>query len=79
MAVKSTKNHDTLTLTLDNGDLTKFEDAFKKWSFKDHQSFLRFAVSIFLLNEGNSFSIKMDNNQTDVVPVKDLLKNHEGE
>lgn len=77
MAVKARKEGDKLILELDNGDITRLEEAIKKCSFKDEQSFLRFAVSLFIVNEGNSFFIKQDGQQTEVIPSKELLKSSE--
>lgn len=77
MSVKSTFNNEKseLTLILDNGDLKKLNDVMKKYSFKDYQSFIRFAVSLLLLNENEnkSVSIKMNGISTDVVPSDDLI------
>ena len=70
---KKNKLYTKLYLELDHGDLDKLDQAMDKWSFKDYQSFLRFAVSLFILNESKSFSIKIDGFKTDVVPVEDLL------
>jgi uncharacterized ferredoxin-like protein len=74
MAVKSKEEKDRLILELDNGDMSKFNEVMEKWAFKDHQSFLRFAMSIFLLSEDNVISIKSDGIKQDFAPVHDLLK-----
>jgi hypothetical protein len=74
MSVKTIREPNKLILELDNGDLSKFDEALKKWSFKDEQSMLRFLVSLLLLNENKFFSIKKYGTQTDVVPIPDLLK-----
>jgi hypothetical protein len=77
MAVKSKQEGEKLILEIDNGDLTKLDDALQKWNFKDYQSLLRFSVSMLILNEDRSFSIKRNGEQKSVVPASDLLK--EGE
>jgi hypothetical protein len=46
----------------------------KKWSFKDYQSLVRFFVSIGLLTEERSITIKMDGFQKEIKPAIDLLK-----
>lgn len=74
MPVKSKEESDKLILEIDNGDLSKLKDVMDKWSFKDYQSFMRFAVSIFLLSDDNSISIKADGIRQDFAPVSDLLK-----
>jgi hypothetical protein len=73
MAIKDTKEGEILTLKIDNGDLKKFDEILKKWKFKDYQSFLRFAASLFILNEDHSISIKMNGQLTEIQPVADLL------
>jgi hypothetical protein len=81
MAVKSSKSGDKLILELDNGDVIKLEDVMKKWAFKDHQSLIRFVVSMLILNENNSFSLRIDGRQQEIVPSADFLKDggaHDG-
>ncbi len=73
MAIKGTKVGEILTLNIDNGDLKKFDEILRKWKFKDYQSFLRFAASLFILSEDQSVSIKMNGQQTEIQPVADLL------
>jgi hypothetical protein len=74
MAVKGKNEGQKLILEIDNGDLTKLEDVIKKWSFKDYQSFFRFAISLLILNEEKSVSIKVDGTQQTFAPASDLLK-----
>jgi len=74
MAVKSKKVNEKLELEIDNGDLTKLDEAMTKWAFKDYESLLRFSISLLILNEDKSFSIKMDGTQSDVVPAPDSIK-----
>ncbi|HDV5783367.1 TPA: hypothetical protein RJD83_000279 [Legionella pneumophila] len=74
MAVKSQEKEDKLILEIDNGDLSKLNDVMEKWGFKDYQSFMRFAVSILLLNEEKSVGIKLDGLKQDIAPASDLLK-----
>jgi hypothetical protein len=74
MAVKSKKDGSKLILELDNGDISKLEEAMEKWNFKDHQSLIRFMVSMLILNEGKSFSLRIDGRQQDIIPSADLLK-----
>ena len=74
MAVKSTKNGEKLILELDNGDVVKLEEVMNKWGFKDHQSLIRFVVSMLILNEDNSFSLRIDGRQQNVIPSADFLK-----
>ena len=74
MAVKSTiKIPGNLILEIDNGDLTKLNEVIEKWAFKDYQSFMRFAVSVFLLNEEKSIGIKLDGIKKEVTPSSDLI------
>lgn len=77
MSVKSFVNKDHLTLILDNGDYTEFIKALEKWNFKDHQSLLRFAISLLALNENNYFPLKVDGIARDVVPASHLIKDSE--
>lgn len=82
MAVKiintTNDNNSTLKLEIDNGDLTKLNEAITKWKFKDYQSFMRFAVSIMLLNEDPSFSIKLNGIQQDIIPASTSLIEENG-
>lgn len=74
MAVKDKKESNKLILEIDNGDLSKLDEVMEKWSFKDYQSFMRFVVSILLLNEEKSVGIKLDGLKQDITPSSDLLK-----
>ncbi len=74
MAVKGRVEGQKLLLEVDNGDFTKLEEVMKKWAFKDYQSFLRFAISLLILNEEKSVSIKVDGKQQTFAPASDLLK-----
>jgi hypothetical protein len=74
MSVQSKKENDKLILELDNGDLREFDKVMEKWSFKDHQSLVRFALSLLVLNENKSFPIKVDNQDRDIIPAPHLLK-----
>ena len=61
-------------LELDNGDLAKFKDVMEKWCFADHQSLMRFAISILFLAENKHVSIKLDGVEQTLIPSKDLLR-----
>ena len=73
MAIKSTKLADKLALEIDNGDMTNIEKVMAKYSFKDYQSCIRFALSILLLNEDKHVSIKMDGQQQEIIPASDFV------
>jgi hypothetical protein len=74
MPIRDKEENSILQLTIDNGDLTKLKEALEKWSFKDYQSLLRFSISVLLLNEGQSISIKTKGFSREVKPAPDLLK-----
>ena len=74
MSVQSKRENDKLILELDNGDLREFDKVMEKWSFKDHQSLVRFAISLLVLNENKSFSVKIDNQSQDIIPAAHLIK-----
>lgn len=75
MAVRDTKNPDnTLTLHIDNGDLSKLDEVLRKWSFKDYQSLFRFAISVLILTDDKAISIKMNGLEKSITPARDLLK-----
>lgn len=75
MSVKvKEESSNKLVLEFDNGDLNKMKDVIEKWGFKDHQSYLRFAVSVFLLNEARYIGIVENGIENHVAPIKDLLK-----
>ena len=74
MAIKDLiQEDDKLHLVIDNGDLLKLDEALSKWAFKDYQSLMRFSVSLLLLAEDKSISIKMNGIQTEIQPASDLL------
>jgi hypothetical protein len=74
MAIRDTIEEDNkLHLIIDNGDVDKLDQVLNKWSFKDYQSLMRFSVSILLLAEDKSISIKMNGMQTKIQPAPDLL------
>jgi hypothetical protein len=73
MAIRDTLQEEKLHLIIDNGDLVKLDQALAKWSFKDYQSLIRFSVSLLLLTEDKSISIKMKGAQTEIQPAADLL------
>lgn len=77
MAVKDQKTNNKLILEIDNGDLEKLDKALNKWNFKDYQSLLRFAVSVFILSDNNSISMQMDGVQQTITPAPDFLKSDE--
>ena len=74
MAVISSEKDNRLTLEIDNGDYQEFIKVMKKWSFKDHQSLMRFAVSLLVLNENNFFAVKIKDEDRFIVPAEDLLE-----
>ena len=74
MAIRDIIEEDNkLHLIIDNGDVDKLDQALSKWSFKDYQSLMRFSVSILLLAEDKSISIKMSGMQTKIQPAPELL------
>ncbi len=73
MAVTSKDGENKLNLEIDNGDYKEFMNAMKKWDFKDHQSLMRFAISLLVLNENKFFPIKVKNEERYIVPAADLL------
>ncbi len=75
MAIRDTiQDDEKLHLIIDNGDLDKLDQALDKWSFKDYQSLIRFSVSLLLLTEDKSISIKMKGSQTEIRPAQELIK-----
>jgi hypothetical protein len=74
MAVIPTQTDNKLTLSIDNGDLTKMEEVLEKWGFKDIQSFWRFSVSILLETEDKALWIKAKGEAVAVAPAKHSLK-----
>jgi hypothetical protein len=63
-----------LLLELDGGDLSKLNQVIDKWQFKDYQSFIRFAVSVFLLSDGKSIVINNDGINRQLAPALELLR-----
>lgn len=74
MAIRSKQEADKLVLEIDNGDQDKLGQCMEKWSFKDHQSLLRFAMSILLVTEERSLWIKTEGRQQAIAPAKEYLK-----
>lgn len=74
MAIKSRHDGEKLILEIDNGDLEKLEQCMNIYSFKDHQSFLRFAMSIMIVTEDKSLWIKSDGKAQQIAPAKEYVK-----
>lgn len=74
MAIKSITEPNKITLEIDNGDKEKLTLCMDKWSFKDHQSMLRFAISILLVTEEKNLWIKTDGKVQSITPAKEYLK-----
>jgi hypothetical protein len=74
MSVTATKHSDKLILEIDNGDLTKMEEALRRWNFKDEQAFLRFTVSILLVTEEKKLWIQENGNPIPIAPAKHSIK-----
>lgn len=74
MPIKSKKENSTLTLEIDNGDLEKLEKCMETWQFKDYQSMLRFAISVFLVTEDKCLWMKSDGQPQKIAPAKEFLK-----
>lgn len=73
MAIKSKTEGGKLILEVDNGDLEKLNQCMSSWKFKDHQSMLRFAMSLFLVSEDKNLWIKSEGKIQQIVPAKDYL------
>jgi len=74
MAVKSKREGGKLFLEIDNGDLTKMDEALQKWDLKDEQAFWRFSVSVLLEAEDKSLWIKSDGDLIPIAPAKHSIK-----
>lgn len=74
MAIKSTTEPNKITLEIDNGDKDKLTQCMDKWLFKDHQSMVRFAISILLVTEDKNLWIKTDGKVQPITPAKEYLK-----
>lgn len=73
MAVKSKSDKETLCLSIDHDDYSKFKIAMDKWNIKDIQSYWRFCLSFMLETENNRLWIEENNLQTEIKPAKHLL------
>ena len=74
MAVISNEEENIIKLEINNGDYKEFKNAMKKWSFRDNQSLIRFAISLLVLNENKFFPIKVRDEDRYIVPAADLLE-----
>ena len=75
MAIKPDRSEEgKLSLSFDNGDKVKFDEVLKEWNFKDEQSLIRFAMSIFLLSNKKSLIIHSEEGQKEITPADDYLK-----
>ena len=59
MSIKSKTEKKKIILEIDNGDLEKLTQCMANWKFKDHQSFLRFAMSLLIVTEDKSLWINV--------------------
>lgn len=77
MAIKRTPEQSeagSLKLIFDNGDLQVLNLVKEKWSFRDDESALRFALAILLKAENKSISIKDESGgDISVKPSDELL------
>ena len=73
MSIKSKTEKKKIILEIDNGDLEKLTQCMANWKFKDHQSFLRFAMSLLIVTEDKSLWIKSDGKTQQIAPAKEYL------
>lgn len=74
MSVIATRDNQGLTLCIDNGDLTKMDEAIQRWKFKDEQAFLRFCVSALLSSEDTKIGIIEKGALIPIIPASHSLK-----
>lgn len=79
MSVKSSRTDKMLTLELDNGDYREFDNVIKKWNFIDEEAFIRFAISMFGLNESLYFQIVMKGKDEPIKPAPHLINKIDSE
>lgn len=73
MAIKSKIEKKKIILEIDNGDVEKLNQCMANWKFKDHQSFLRFAMSQLIVTEDKSLWIKSEGKMQQIAPAKEYL------
>jgi len=73
MSIKSKIDKKKLILEIDNGDLEKLNQCMANWKFKDHQSFLRFAMSQLIVTEDKSLWIKSGGKMQQIAPAAEYL------
>lgn len=74
MPVQGKQQDQKLILEIDGKELAVLEEVMGKFSFKDCQSLIRFALSMLVLNETKVFSITIEGFPRDITPAAHLLK-----
>ena len=74
MAIKFTKGQDSITLSIDNGDLKALNIAEEKWNFKDKESLFKFMMAILIKSDPGQILIKEDSEEVSLSPADSLLK-----
>lgn len=69
-------NSDQMSIRFSNGERKALEEVINKWGFKDEESFLRFALAVFVKSNDRSVSIKDESGkETSLCPADSLLIN----
>jgi hypothetical protein len=63
-----------MKIEIDNGDLGAFDDAIKKWTFKNEESMLRFTFAVLLSSDNNKLYVDEAGKKKVLEPVDNLLK-----
>ncbi len=73
MPIKSIEEEGKLTLEIDGREYTYLKEAMKKWSFKDPEGMMRFAITLLWLNENKHFTVNIDGFNQDIQPLPTYL------
>lgn len=68
------RNPDSEYFEFFNGDLKALKDVTKKYNLKDEESFIKFAMAVFLKADDNGIKIAQGTEYLTVLPTDDLLK-----
>jgi hypothetical protein len=75
--IERTTNQETgkpvLKIEIDNGDLGGFDNAMKKWTFKDEESMLRFTIAVLLSSPNRRLYVDDEGKKSVLEPTEKLL------
>ncbi len=64
---------ESLTIAFSNGDLKTLKAIKEKWSFKDEESLLKFALAILTKGDSKNLYLSVNGEKVNITPAEALL------